>query len=283
MNVSAKRTVARQMAALLVLLSTAAACRPERVMPYHASLGLSRQEYIDACNHKPGARMRLYGCAKWVSELRPGPLFVVDGRPIPPRVSGWPFRRRYKTTIEIEPDSIAELHVLKGAVAVAKYGKKARNGVVVLTTKRAVAALAVDSLPLAPACYELMPGPWQTDSLLRGIVNPLGAPRRFKLDTARLAGWDELQERFSFPMHVVHAYVDSGQSAHVFTYWARTSSQSNAIRVGYPLPLAGVMLELTPVDSGLAGRMVGFTDFVQPGKPSSASAPIVARRITCPQ
>lgn len=140
-----------------------------------------------------------------------------------------------------------------------------------------------DSLPLAPACYELMPGPWQTDSLLRSIADPHGAPRRFKLDTVRLAGWEPMQERSSLPMYAVHAYPDSGQNAHLFTYWwGPRGTRSETIRIGYPLSLGGVSLQVGPAAGGLTGHIVAVTDFIQPGQASTASSPITARRITCP-
>jgi TonB-dependent SusC/RagA subfamily outer membrane receptor len=265
--------IRRRRAFPLLLLMLSTGCFGPRIVP---PAGYTLEEYKAACSHAPGAKNWFDGCP----QFGPGPLFVIDGRQLPMGMNWLARRRRERALAKLDPKRIATLTVLKGAHAKAQYGDKAVRGVVVITTKRAAAL--VDSLPVAPACYELVPGPWQTDSLLRSIFDPKWVPRRFKLDTTRLAGWEPLQERASFVMYTVHAYPDSGQSARLFTYWARPGGQAGSVVVSYPLPLAGVRLVVQPVDSGLAGRIHSFTDALQPGKPSSASAPITARRILCP-
>lgn len=57
------------------------------------------------------------GCAK--------PMFVVDGK------------RLSDDNIDLNPSDIATVEVFKGELAVTQYGADARNGVVVITTKRA--------------------------------------------------------------------------------------------------------------------------------------------------
>jgi TonB-dependent SusC/RagA subfamily outer membrane receptor len=57
------------------------------------------------------------GCAK--------PLFVVDGK------------RLADDSIDLNPGDILTVEVFKGDLAMAQYGAEARNGVVVITTKRA--------------------------------------------------------------------------------------------------------------------------------------------------
>ncbi|MGB0521859.1 MAG: T9SS type A sorting domain-containing protein [Flammeovirgaceae bacterium] len=51
------------------------------------------------------------------------PIFYVDGK------------RVKKISSELKPDQIKEIHVFKGAKAIELYGKSAKNGVVVVTTK----------------------------------------------------------------------------------------------------------------------------------------------------
>jgi TonB-dependent SusC/RagA subfamily outer membrane receptor len=58
------------------------------------------------------------GCAK--------PMFVVDGK------------RLSDDSVDLNPSDILTVEVFKGPLAVAQYGADARNGVVVVTTKRAV-------------------------------------------------------------------------------------------------------------------------------------------------
>lgn len=44
-------------------------------------LRFNEQEFREACAHKPGARLRLYGCA--LKESGPEPVYVIDGRELP--------------------------------------------------------------------------------------------------------------------------------------------------------------------------------------------------------
>ena len=53
------------------------------------------------------------------------PLFILDGKPIPS-----------EQVKEIDPSTISNMEVLKDQSAIEKYGDKAKNGVVVITTKK---------------------------------------------------------------------------------------------------------------------------------------------------
>jgi len=57
------------------------------------------------------------------------PLYVVDGQ-----VLGHP---RYDSTFVIDPNQVETIEIIKGAEAETRYGKEGRNGVVVITTKKA--------------------------------------------------------------------------------------------------------------------------------------------------
>ena len=69
------------------------------------------------------------------------PLYVVDGMPIASTpdfstgnsVTGADFTNR---SIDINPDDIESINVLKGQAASALYGIRASNGVILITTKR---------------------------------------------------------------------------------------------------------------------------------------------------
>ena len=69
------------------------------------------------------------------------PLYVVDGMPI---VSTPDFDTKHSVTgadnasrtIDLNPDDIASINVLKGQAASALYGIRASNGVILITTKR---------------------------------------------------------------------------------------------------------------------------------------------------
>jgi TonB-linked SusC/RagA family outer membrane protein len=72
------------------------------------------------------------------------PLFVIDGVPIfNSNIGSDPGGNRISGSIDtgnraqdISPDDIAEISVLKGAAASALYGMRAKNGVIMITTKR---------------------------------------------------------------------------------------------------------------------------------------------------
>ena len=53
------------------------------------------------------------------------PIFVVDGK------------RLADDSVDLNPSEIATVEVFKGDLALKQYGEEARNGVVVITTKRA--------------------------------------------------------------------------------------------------------------------------------------------------
>ena len=80
------------------------------------------------------------------------PLFVVDGVPIlnsSSEVSQWGDADFGNAAMDIDPNSIENISVLKGANAAALYGSRAANGVVLITTKKgtgrkAQAGLGVD-------------------------------------------------------------------------------------------------------------------------------------------
>lgn len=70
------------------------------------------------------------------------PLYVIDGMPISSdndyasNVTGSAFSNR---ALDIDPNDIESVNVLKGQAAAALYGLRASNGVIIITTKRAKA------------------------------------------------------------------------------------------------------------------------------------------------
>ncbi len=68
------------------------------------------------------------------------PLFVVDGTPISNATSGgsqWGGVDFGNALMDLNPDDIASISVLKGANATALYGSRGANGVILITTKKA--------------------------------------------------------------------------------------------------------------------------------------------------
>jgi hypothetical protein len=130
-------------------------------------------------------------------------------------------------------------------------------------------------------CYELVPGPWRSDSLLSSVFPVRLAPTRFRLMANRAPGLDPLQSD-TLPLNQVEAYPDSGQSRHMFTYWQRLTTAGDSVRVGTVLPMAGVGLVLRPRGQDLHGRIYTFIDVVEAGKPGHVERPVTARRAACP-
>lgn len=64
------------------------------------------------------------------------PLFIIDGIPIDNSYAGSNFSDQSNRAIDINPNDIESLTVLKGAAATALYGMRAGNGAIVITTKK---------------------------------------------------------------------------------------------------------------------------------------------------
>ena len=67
------------------------------------------------------------------------PLIVVDGIPIDNSYAGSNFTDQSNRAIDINPNDIQSMSVLKGTAATALYGMRAGNGAILITTKRAQA------------------------------------------------------------------------------------------------------------------------------------------------
>ncbi len=64
------------------------------------------------------------------------PLFIVDGIPIDNSYRGSNFTDQANRALDINPDDIASMTVLKGGAASALYGLRAANGAIVINTKQ---------------------------------------------------------------------------------------------------------------------------------------------------
>jgi TonB-dependent SusC/RagA subfamily outer membrane receptor len=73
---------------------------------------------------EPAAQPQKSALSKCYDEACARPLFVVDGK------------RLFESNVDLNPSDIVTVEVVKGPSAVAAYGEDARNGVIVITTKR---------------------------------------------------------------------------------------------------------------------------------------------------
>ena len=129
-------------------------------------------------------------------------------------------------------------------------------------------------------CYELVPGPWRADSVRAGDISTVHVPMRFRLTDERLAGWDSLQSAET-PMFAVIELPLTGRVTGLFSYWQRLAVTQDTIIIGYPVPLAGIRLLLSPADRDLSGSIHPFTDYGD--DPPAVTMPVRARRIACPR
>jgi hypothetical protein len=104
------------------------------------------QEISDACNHKTGARMRLYGCSPEAFIPRRGePLYLIDGQALPTDTIG-PRRVARESILQaLRPEDLEDITIIKADSAVARFGPTARFGAVLMRTKRLTPRL--DSVP----------------------------------------------------------------------------------------------------------------------------------------
>ena len=116
-----------------------------------------------------GARIILRGVTSLDPSAENQPLFVVDGIPIDNSTDsgaeGFDSRGFSNRAVDLNPNDVASVNVLKGAAATTLYGVRAANGAIVITTKKgqagttrievksAVAAETVNRFPETQQVY----------------------------------------------------------------------------------------------------------------------------------
>lgn len=131
------------------------------------------------------------------------PLFVVDGVPIDNSYAGSNFIDHSNRAIDVNPDDIESLTVLKGPAATALYGVRAANGAIVIKTKRGKAGKATITLQQSLTFDRVNKLPEQQQLFAAGDVEgdvptylePLQTNRSWgpRLDTLRYDGNENYQ------------------------------------------------------------------------------------------
>ena len=129
-----------------------------------------------------GSTMRLRGAASLSSLTDANPLIVVDGNIRDVDLSNFDIQgannEKFAELLNINPEDIANINVLKDAAASAIYGSQGGNGVIELTTKRGAKgpAKVTYSLKLTgtyqPDGYDLLNGDDYTMMLKESYFNP---------------------------------------------------------------------------------------------------------------
>jgi hypothetical protein len=139
-----------------------------------------------------------------------------------------------------------------------------------------------DRLPLpeqVAGCYELEfwsgePGPEAERQRAAW-----GSAPTVKLDTAKLTVWPSLVQQYG-TVFVAHSITEGRAWDHPFNYWRFVAGDS--LFIGHPGALAGVSMTLHIEGQDLRGEITSFTDERVEGKPSTGTAPVLARRVECP-
>ena len=129
-----------------------------------------------------GSTMRLRGAASLSTLTSADPLIVVDGNIRDVDMSTFDLNgannEKFAELLNINPEDIASINVLKDAAATAIYGSQGGNGVIELTTKRGAKGPAKVSYSLKltgtyqPAGYDLLNGDDYTMMLKEAYFNP---------------------------------------------------------------------------------------------------------------
>lgn len=130
-------------------------------------------------------------------------------------------------------------------------------------------------------CYglELWPGESGADVERRRAA--WGNAPTVKLDTVRLTAWPSLLQLYGENVFVAQSIMEDRRvQNHPFAYWRFIGTDS--LFVGHPRALAGVSMALMIEGQDLRGETRSFTDVSVEG-PSTSSAPVLARRIECPE
>lgn len=124
-------------------------------------------------------------------------------------------------------------------------------------------------------CYELVPGPWQSASLLNSARPVPQARVTFELRPEHVPG-----ERPDGPLHVVKSDSIARYPHGLFSIWTRIKPEEELIRIGQPYMFANFSLRVTPDGTNLVGVIVGYPE-PKGDVVSSVRAPVVARRVLC--
>ncbi len=91
---------------------------------------------ITGTSGSPGASSNIVIRGNTSGTASNSPLFIIDGIPIDNSYRGSNFTDQANRVMDLNPEDIESISVLKGGAAAALYGVKAGNGVVVINTKK---------------------------------------------------------------------------------------------------------------------------------------------------
>ena len=176
------------------------------------------------------------------------PLYVVDGIPIDNTTLGtagmWGGSDGGDGISSMNADDIETISVLKGPSAAALYGSRAKNGVVLITTKKAVPGMGLGVEFSSNTTFEevLVNTDWQetygqgtrgekpssAEDALNTADFSWGAP----LDGSQVVSWDGTMQPYSKAANAVQAFYHTGSTS-VNSLALTTATQSSSLRMGF--------------------------------------------------
>lgn len=175
------------------------------------------------------------------------PLYVVDGVPIDNTTLGsagmWGGSDGGDGISSMNPDDIETISVLKGPSAAALYGTRAKNGVILITTKRASPGLGLGIEFSTNTTFEdvLVNTDWQNQygqgtrgekpSSVDDALNTADAAWGAPLDGSQVISWDGSMQPYALAANPVQSFYNTGiTSANSLALTSAT--QNSSIRLG---------------------------------------------------
>ena len=176
------------------------------------------------------------------------PLYVVDGVPIDNTTLGsagmWGGSDGGDGISGINPDDIENISVLKGPAAAALYGTRAKNGVILITTKKAQPGVGLGIEFSSNTTFEdlLVNTDWQTEygQGFRGLKPENADEARSsnlaawgaRLDGSSVINWDGVNRPYSLVKDQQGRFYDSGLTA-TNSLALTSATQNSSIRLGF--------------------------------------------------
>ncbi len=203
------------------------------------------------------------------------PLYVVDGIPIDNTTLGsagmWGGSDGGDGISSLNADDIENISVLKGPSAAALYGTRAKNGVVLITTKKATPGLGLGVEFSSNTTFEevLVATEWQEiygqgtrgekPSSAEDALNTADFSWGAALDGSQVVSWDGTMQPYAKAPDAVQAFYNTGITT-VNSLALTTATQSSSLRMGFShLDNQGISPNSGVVRSSLSIR--GTSDF----------------------
>jgi len=176
------------------------------------------------------------------------PLYVVDGVPIDNTTLGsagmWGGSDGGDGISSMNPDDIESISVLKGPSAAALYGTRAKNGVILITTKKATpgAGLGVEFSSNTTFENVLVNTDWQTEygqgtrnekpSSVDDALNTADAAWGAPLDGSSVISWDGSMQPYALATDPVQTFYNTGVTS-TNSLALTNATQNSSIRMGF--------------------------------------------------